>query len=359
MTDLTDNPPAGERKISFQMVQTASVLLLTMALGFVCGIFRTDSFLTGYNLVENLLVNAALMGIIACGMTFVMIAGGFDLSVASTTVTCSIVAVLVLQAFGGDPAVEGSQRAMEGGQVAWAIAAAVGAAVIAGALLGALNGTLISYVGVNPFVVTLSTMLIFRGLAFVISDRGQSKRIPFAIQEHFRRFYWGEMVTFGSGRVEFSLLVPVVVFAVLFAVCFYLLRYTRFGHYVYAVGGNENAAWLAGVNTKLVKAATYVIVGACSALAAVIYCAQSSTAQADTNQGLEFQVITCVIVGGTPLGGGAGSLLRTLNGLLLLAVIENMCTQFGVGEEYRKIVRGLIILVVVTVDMLARKGARN
>jgi len=345
--------------ISFQMVQTASVLLLTLLLCVICGIFRTDSFLTGYNLVENLLVNAAFMGIIACGMTFVMIARGFDLSVASTTVVCSIVAVLVLQAFGGDPAVPGSEVPLTPWQVALAIATAVICAMVVGALLGALNGTLIAYIGVNPFVVTLSTMLIFRGLAFVISDRGQSKRIPFAIQEVFANFYWGDIVTFGSGRAEFSLLVPVVVFLVLFAVCFYVLRFTRFGHYTYAVGGNENAAWLAGVNTKLVKAATYVIVGLTSGIAALIYCAQSSTAQADTNQGLEFKVITCVIVGGTPLGGGAGSLLRTLNGLLLLAVIENMLMKFGVPEEYRKIVRGLIIVTVVAVDILVRKRSRS
>lgn len=351
--------PPGGPKITFQMVQTASVLLLALVLCVICGIFRTDSFLTGYNLVENLLVNAAFMGIIACGMTFVMIAGGFDLSVASTTVACSIVAVLVLQAFGGDPAVEGSQVDLSGGQVALAVACAIVCALLAGAVLGSLNGTLIAFVGVNPFVVTLSTMLIFRGFAFVISDRGQSKRIPFAIQETFRKIYWGKVITFGAGRTGFSILVPVVIFVVLFLVCFYMLRFTRFGHYTYAVGGNENAAWLAGVNTKLVKAATYCIVGVTSAIAAMIYAAQSSTAQADTNQGLEFQVITCVIVGGTPLGGGSGSLLRTLNGLFLLAVIENMLTQFAVPEEYRKIVRGCIILVVVTVDMLARRRSRT
>jgi ribose transport system permease protein len=355
----TSSGPGGGGRVTFQTIQTASVLLLALALCAVCGIFRGDSFLTGYNLVENLLVNAAFMGIIACGMTFVMIAGGFDLSVASTTVAASIVAVLVLQAFGGDPAVEGSQVALGGEQVALAIAAAVAAALAVGAVLGALNGTLIAYVGVNPFVVTLSTMFIFRGLAFVISDRGQSKRIPFAIQEVFRRVYWGKVLTFGSGRSEFAVLVPVVIFVVLFALCLYLLRLTRFGHYTYAVGGNENAAWLAGVNTKLVKAATYVLVGVTSGIAALIYCAQSSTAQADTNQGLEFQVITCVIVGGTPLGGGAGSLLRTLNGLFLLAVIENMLTQFGVPEEYRKVIRGLIILVVVTVDLTARRKSRT
>jgi len=248
---------------------------------------------------------------------------------------------------------------MSSSQVWMAIGAAIGCALIVGAILGALNGTLVAYVGVNPFVVTLSTMLIFRGFAFLISDRGESKRIPFAIYEVFRNIYWGKVLTFGTGKGEFSILMPVVIFLVLLAVSIYLLRYTRFGHYVYAIGGNENAAWLAGVKTRLVKAATYTIVGFTSAIAAMVYCAQSSSAQADANQGLEFQIITCVIVGGTPLGGGAGSLLRTLNGLLLLAVIENMLTQFAAPEEYRKIVRGLIILVVVTVDTLVRNRTRT
>ena len=117
----------------------------------------------------------------------------------------------------------------------------------------------------REILVTLSTMLVFRGLAFVLSDRGQSKRIPLAIQEAFRGIYWGKVITFGAGRTGFSILVPVVLFVGLFAVCLYLLRFTRFGHYTYAVGGNENAAWLTGVNTKLVKAATYVIVGITSA----------------------------------------------------------------------------------------------
>jgi len=328
-------------RLSFQLIQTASVLLLTVVLCVISS-FKTDGFLSWYNLVENLLTNAAPLGIIACGMTFVMISGGFDLSVASTTVVCTVVTVLALQAL-----------APYGAWVA--IPSALLAAIVAGTLLGSVNGSLIAYVGVNPFVVTLSNMLIFRGIALIITHGGQSIQVPLELQGAFERIYLGQAVAFSVGGRVYPIPVPIVMFAAALLVGLYVLRLTRFGHYVYAVGGNENASWLAGVSTHRVKAACYAICGFTCALAAMIYGAMTSTAQAGENRGLEMQVIASVIVGGTPLGGGSGSLLRTLNGLLLLAVIENMLGQFGVREEYRNIVRGVIIIVVVTVDLVVRR----
>ena len=333
----------GGWKPSFQVIQACTVLVLLLALCSVSAV-RTDTFLTWRNLVYNLLTNAAYVGIIACGMTFVMVAGGFDLSVASTTTVCSVVAVLILQAMGGHG-------------TAAAITVAVVGTVLAGIVLGAFNGVSIAYVGVNPFVTTLSTMLIFRGIALIMTHGGQTLSVPLALKSTFSQVYWGKLAVFGSaGR---QLTVPILVFLGVFAASVYLLRFTRFGHYVYAVGGNENASWLAGINTSLVKAATYAICGMTCAVAAVIYTGMSNTAQAASYQGLELVVIASVIVGGTPLGGGAGGLFYTLIGLLLLSVIENLLPQFGVQEEYRNIVRGLIILVVVAVDVMVRGTARK
>jgi ribose transport system permease protein len=328
-----------QRRISFQVVQTASLFILLVGLCAISAI-KSETFFTWNNLVYNLLTNAAHLGIIACGMTLVMIAGGFDLSVASTTAVCSVVAVLLLQGLADlGP---------------WcAIACALVGAIVAGVLLGSINGVVVSYVGVNPFVVTLSTMLIFRGIALVITHGGQTIMVPLTLSNTFRQVYWGRVNLFGSEA--YQLTVPVLIFIAVFIVCFYLLRFTRLGHYIYAVGGNETASWLAGINTSLVKAATYGITGLTCAIAAGIYVAMSSTAQAASYMGLEMLVIASVIVGGTPLGGGRGSLLCTLNGLLLLSVIENLLAQFGVHEEYRNIVRGGIILVAVTTDVLARR----
>lgn len=328
------------KKVSYRALQSASVFILMIGLCVVSAI-RTETFFTWTNLVDTLLTNAACLGIIACGMTFVMVAGGFDLSVASTTAVCSVVVVVVLQGCAGIG-------------VWLAISLAVLAAALVGTVLGSFNGMMISYVGVNPFVVTLSTMLIFRGLALILTGGGQTVMVPLSVSETFRKIYWGGIAVSG-GEQACRVTVPILIFAGVFVVSVYLLRYTRFGHYVYSVGGNENAAWLAGVNTTLVKAATYAICGLTCSIAAVIYVSMSSTAQAASYQGLELLVIASVIVGGTPLGGGSGGLLFTLNGLLLLSVIENLLGQFGVRDEWRSIGRGFIILVVCTVDVLVRR----
>ena len=304
----------------------------------------TPTFFTWRNLVGTLLTNAAFLGIVACGMTFVMIAGGFDLSVASITAVCSVVAVLLLGRF-------------EGLGAPLAIGLALVVTALAGVALGAVNGGLIAYIGVNPFVVTLSTMLVFRGIALILTRGGQTIMVPLSLSDTFKQIYWGKVSLFGSEIYHFTF--PILIFIAVFIVCFYALRFTRFGHYVYAVGGNENAAWLAGINTSLVKAVTYAICGLTCAIAAVIYCGMSNTAQASSHKGFELLVIAAVIVGGTPLGGGSGSLLCTLNGLLLLSVIENLLAQFGVPEEARNIARGCIILVVVTVDVLARRTQKR
>jgi ribose/xylose/arabinose/galactoside ABC-type transport system permease subunit len=315
------------------------VFLLLVAL-CVYSSLKTDTFFTWDNLVHNLLTNAAYTGVIACGMTFVMIAGGFDLSVSSITAVCSVVAVLTLQALAG--------------MGPWvAIPAAILASIAAGAALGASNGVLIAYVGVNPFVVTLSTMLIFRGLALVITHGGLSIEVPPALRDAFRGFYWGRVGLWPGSEHRFS--VPILIFVAVFIVFLCLLRSTRFGHYVYAVGGNETASWLAGVNTPSVKAITYILSGLTCGIAALIYAGMSNTAQAASYQGLEMVVIASVIVGGTPLGGGQGGLWLTLNGLLLLSVIENLLTQSGVTEEYRNIVRGAIIVTVVAIDVTLRR----
>jgi len=282
--------------------------------------------------------------VIACGMTLVMIAGGFDLSVASITAVCSVVAVLTLQALAGPGC--------------WvAIPAAVLATALVGTLLGAVNGAVVAYVGVNPFVVTLSTMLIFRGLGLVMTHGGQSIIVPLDIGKVFRGFYWGRVNLFGSET--YRLPVPILIFLAVFVTLHVLLRYTRYGHYVYAVGGNETASWLAGINTARVKALTYTLCGFTCAIAAVMSTGMSNTAQAASYQGLEMVVIASVIVGGTPLGGGSGNLWYTLNGLLLLSVIENLLSQYGVNEEYRNIVRGVIILIVVTVDVAVRRRGQK
>ncbi len=337
--ELTKAIRAKANRFSFQKLLQASILMLLVALCAFAS-FKIPTFLTWTNLVDNLLTNAAAVGVIALGMTFVMIGGGFDLSVASITVVCSVVLVMAMDWLSPH-----------------GTAVAIGAALLLTALtgigLGAINGSLIGYVKVNPFVVTLCTMLIFRGIALILTGGGQTQQVgDMPLRKQFDWLYDAQ-VPLPGGQYQISL--PIIIFLVVFALGIYLLRFTRFGHYVYAIGGNEEAAWLAGVNTRLVKAVTYMLCGFTCAVAAAIFVAKTETAGAESHMGMELVVIASVIVGGTPLGGGSGGLTSTVIGLLLLRIIDNLLTQFSIGPEYRPVVTGLIILAVVTIDVLAKR----
>jgi ribose transport system permease protein len=316
-------------------IRTSALIFLLAGLCLVSAT-QSPTFFTWNNLVHSLLTNVSAPGIIACGMTLVMIAGGFDLSVAAITAVCSVVCVLVLEG-----------AAARGPGVAIPLAA--GATALSGLALGFGNGLVVSRAKVNPFVVTLSTMLIFRGLALILTRGGQSISVPLTLRESFHGLYWGKLA---------GLPIPLLLFGLTMAASAAALRYTRFGAYLYAVGSNENASWLAGVNTAGIKAASYALCGLGCGLAAMVYVSMSSTAQAASYQGLEMTVIAAVIVGGTPLGGGSGGVGRTLTGLLVLHVIQNLMTQFRVPAEYQPVVTGAIILAMVTIDVWVRRIRR-
>jgi len=333
----------ASKGFAFGKLQRITIVAL---LGLLCAYasFESPTFLTWGNIVDNLMTNAVALGVIALGMTFVMVAGGFDLSVGSTTVVCMIVLVMTMDALSGYGAI-------------LAIPAALLLTLLVGAVLGAVNGIFIAYVGVNPFVVTLSTMFVFRGLALIITGGGQTKQVAdIDLSANFAWLYEAQIPLFGK---NYQVSMPILIFIAVFAIGYYLLRFTRFGHYIYAIGGNEEAAWLAGVNTRRIKATTYILCGLTCAIAAAILVAMTNTAGAEGQKGKELDVIASVIVGGTPLGGGSGGLGSTLIGLMLLRVIMNLLTQFNVGADYRPIVTGLIILVVVTIDVLAKRRTQR
>jgi len=324
---------------SFQKLLQASILMFLLVLCAFAS-FKIPTFLTWTNLVDNLLTNAAAVGVIALGMTFIMIGGGFDLSVASMTVVCSVVLVMTMDWLSPYGA-------------AVAISVAVLLTALTGVGLGAINGALIGCVKVNPFVVTLCTMLIFRGIALILTGGGQTQQVgDVPLRRQFDWLYDAQVPLLGA---HYQISAPIIILVVVFVLGIYMLRFTRFGHYVYAIGGNEEAAWLAGVNTRLVKTVTYMLCGLTCAVAAAIFVAKTETAGAESHMGMELVVIASVIVGGTPLGGGSGGLTSTVIGLLLLRIIDNLLTQFSIGPEYRPVVTGLIILVVVTIDVLARR----
>lgn len=282
----------------------------------------SDVFLTKTNLV-NLLDQAAAVGIIACAGTLVIIAGGFDLSVGAIFAVSGIVAV---------------QAANEAGT-----AAGVFAGVGVGLGLGLLNGILATAGRINSLIATLASSIMIRGLALVITG-------GFLVQASSESFRVLGQGSFAS--VKYS---AWTLFAVFVATAFLLAR-TTFGRYVYASGGNAEAARFSGVRVGVIRATTFAISGACAGLAGVISASRVQTGQANAGMGLELSVIAAIVIGGTSILGGQGAVWRSVLGVLLLAMIGNGFNLLNINPIYQQIVQGGIILIAVAVDAWSRRA---
>ena len=291
-----------------------------VALGAVLAL-SSGTFLTVTN-IQNILDQSAALGIIACGVTLVIIAGGFDLSTGPASALAGVVAARVAQS--GDPYL------------------GIVCGVAAGGLLGVFNAGLISFGRINTFIATLASGLVFRGVALLLTG--------------------GVLVTVDSqgfqdlgnnaiGGVRFSVILLVVV-AVALGV---LLARTRFGRYCYASGGNPEAARLSGINVEAVRAATFVISGLCAGAAGVVVASRVGTGQADASMGLELTAIAATVIGGTSILGGEGAVWRTALGILLLGMIANGFNLLDVDQTYQQIVQGALIAAAVSLDTWARR----
>jgi ribose/xylose/arabinose/galactoside ABC-type transport system permease subunit len=295
-----------------------------LALGILCVVFAlsTETFATTDNL-RVILENAAVPALIACGVTVGILAGQFDLSVGGTFGVAGVVGAVV---------------ANEAGAVA-----AVAAAVLTGLGLGAVNGLLVARVGIQSFLVTLATGFVILGLGLVATGGTSSWSIT-----DYESLSPIAQETFAGVQVRCW-----VVLAIFVGIAAVLTR-TRAGRTVYAVGGNANAARIAGVRTRLVVFATFLVSGACAGLAGIIAAADTGVAQSNGGAGMEFSAITAVIVGGTSVMGGRGSVWRTLVGVLLLGVISNGFTLLYVDPLYNSLVQGAIILAAITLEARLR-----
>lgn len=267
--------------------------------------------------ITNILQQNAVIGILACGMTFAIIIGGFDLSVGSAAALSTIVTATLIGSAGLVPALCG--------------------ALAVGVLVGAINGWLIAYARVNPFVATLGTMTIIRGVVYVATNATPVFGVPM------------EYTSFGLGKF---LGVPNVTW-VFFAIALLLgalLHLTRFGHYVFAIGGNARAAKVMGIDTRRVRFLTYVLVSCMAALAGVLLVVQTASGQPAAAMGYELTAIAAVIVGGATLGGGSGRMIGTIVGVLLLGVVSNGLNLFGVSPFWQPIATGLILILAVGLD---------
>jgi ribose/xylose/arabinose/galactoside ABC-type transport system permease subunit len=271
----------------------------------------------------NVLQQNSIIGIVACGMLVMMIAGGFDLSVGAVGAASAVVAALVF--------------------INVSIPAGVVAGLIVGVFVGTLNGLLITKVGINPFVTTLGTQVIVQGLLFVATDAKPVYGLP----EGF--------TVIGMGRIG-PVPVATIIFAAVALITWVMLRFTRFGHYVYAVGGNKEASRLAGVPVDRVLIGAFALGGLFAAIAGLVLLGQVNIGQPAAAASWPLAAIAAVVVGGTSLSGGVGTLPGAVVGTLLLGVVANALNLFGVSPYWQPAVTGVIILTAVGIDSIQRVG---
>lgn len=272
--------------------------------------------------IKNILSQNAPLGIVAVGMTLVMITRGFDLSVGATYAAGATVFASLASA-------------------GWPLWAAGAVTLVVGLLAGLINGTIITRVNVNPFVATLGTTSVFSGLALLYSNSS-----PFVVSDKAFSFL-------GRGSV-LGLPVSIWVLGAVLVIGELVLRKTVYGRCLYAIGGNDEAARLAGLPTLLLRTTTYVICGVCAALGGMIIASRLSIGQADIGSSMALDAIAVVVIGGTSLMGGEGSVWRSAIGLLIVAVLTNLLDSLAVDSNYQLVIKGTIVVTAVALDALAR-----
>lgn len=284
----------------------------------------SDAFLNPFNLV-NVLRQVALYGIVSVGLTFVILTAGIDLSVGSIVGVVSVLTATMLNA-------------------RVALPLTVSAALIVGALFGLFNGVGITLARIPPFIMTLGTMVMARGLALTLAD-GRPIDLTFTSQA---------FALIGRGSA-LGIPIAVFIFLAVAAVAFVVLRQTAFGRRIYAVGSNAEAARLSGINVSRMLVAAYVISGCLAALTAVIFVSRLTVGEPTAGTGLELEGIAIVVIGGTSLFGGQGGVMGTVVGACILAVLANIMNLVGISPFTQQIVKGAIIIIAVLLQVVQRR----
>ena len=289
-------------------------------------------FLTSSNLL-NVLQQISTNFVIAIGMTFVIISGGIDLSVGSNIAVTGLLMAIMMKNWG-----------------VGVLPTLIVSLIFAG-LIGLINGALIAFLNLPPFIATLGMMSIARGAAYTITGGAPIYTMPSgftAISSRVRIPFIGDVPLY-----------TILIMAAVFVLGWYCLRYTRVGRFTYAIGGNENCAKLSGINLSKIKCFVYVISGLCCGVAAILLTSRLDSAVPTNADGQEMDAIAAVVIGGTSMKGGEGSMVGTLIGIFIIGVIANGLNLLGVAQGPQRMVKGLIIVVAVIIDVLRRRAAES
>jgi ribose/xylose/arabinose/galactoside ABC-type transport system permease subunit len=329
-------------------VGLALLLLTAIAAATVPGFFTRENLTT-------VLLHVSINAILALGMTFVIVTAGIDLSVGSVVALAGVLAAATLT----------SGPLLQAVGVGGAVAAAIVVGLGAGVGVGAANGAVTAWFGVAPFMVTLAAMTIARGAARLFTG-GVPIGFPATDDPQFaaKVAALDALHELGGGRIAVPGLprgfpVPGLVMLLLAVLAAFVLTRTRFGRYVYAVGGNEEAARLAGVPIRAVKLAVYAIAGACAGLAGILLLGQLRSGGPDAGLLYELNAIAAAVIGGASLFGGIGTAWGALVGALMIGVLNNALDLLGVQSFWQEIVKGGIILLAVLFDVWTKRGAQR
>ena len=291
--------------------------LAILALFLVVMFFLSNRFFTFSN-ITNIGRQVSLNAILSVGMTMVIISGGIDLSVGGIVALSACLCASSVRATGN-------------------VALALAVALLIGAATGTCNGVLTAKTGIAPFIITLSTGTICVGATMAYTNAG-----PIPLNDPAFK-------TIGQGMVQ-GIPIPIIIMLVVFVIAAYVMRRTKFGRYVYAIGGNENAARVAGVRVALVKATVYIVSGLLAAFTAVIYTSRLSSGVPSLGVGFEMQAITAAVIGGASLAGGQGSIWGTLIGAMIIGILNNALNLLNINTYYQSIATGAVVLLAVLFD---------
>ncbi len=332
--DQTDLEKKNSLQTFVAFWNKAGILVVFIIVCIFLAIMTKGLFLRPDNII-NVVRQVSIHGVVAVGMTMIILFGLIDLSVGSIIAFSGIL-------------VAGLQVKWMKGENEWLmLIVSIAVAIAAGAAVGFFNGFVSTKAKIHPFIITLGTMSIFRGATMLI---GNGRPITGTTQT-FRYIGAGEI---GKDWLPFVIPFPVIIFLACVAAAHFVLRKTAFGRSIYAIGGNPEAAYLSGIMVDRVKIATYTILGCLCGLSALILTSRLNSGQMTAGQGYEMDIIAGVVIGGTSMLGGEGGVLGTLLGVLLIGVIQNGMNLMGVQPYWQTIVKGAIIILAVLMDRLKR-----